>query len=45
MLKVKSLLILRKRNFFATRFIQLKSLLKTYIEVFNKSITIKKDKC
>ncbi len=44
-LKIKSLLTLRKRKAFATRFIQLKSLLKTHIEAFNKSITIKKDKC
>jgi hypothetical protein len=44
-LKIKLLSTLRKRKAFATRFIQLKSLLKTYIKVFNKSITIKKDKC
>jgi hypothetical protein len=44
-LKVKSLLISHKRKTFATRFIQLKFLLKTHIEVFNKFITIKKDKC
>jgi hypothetical protein len=44
-LKVKLLLISHKRKAFAIRFIQLKSLLKTHIEVFNKSITIKKNKC
>jgi hypothetical protein len=44
-LKVKSLLTSHKRKAFATRFIQLKFLLKTYIEASNKSITIKKDKC
>jgi hypothetical protein len=43
-LKVKSLLTSRKRKAFATRSIQLKSLLKTYIEASNKSITIKKNK-
>jgi hypothetical protein len=43
-LKVKSLLTLHKRKAFATRFIQLNFLVKTYIEAFNKSITIKKDK-
>jgi hypothetical protein len=44
-LKVKLLSTSRKRKAFAIRSIQLKSLLKTYIKVFNKSITIKKDKC
>jgi len=44
-LKVKLLLTLRKRKVFAIRSIQLKSLSKTYIEAFNKSIIIKKDKC
>jgi hypothetical protein len=44
-LKIKSLLTLRKRKIFAICFIQLKSLLKTYIKAFNKFITIKKDKC
>jgi len=44
-LKVKSFLISHKRKVFATRFIQLKFLLKTHIEAFNKFIIIKKDKC
>jgi len=44
-LKVKSLLTSHKRKAFAIRSIQLKFLSKTYIEAFNKSITIKKDKC
>ncbi len=44
-LKVKSLSTSRKRKAFATRSIQSKSLSKTHIEAFNKSITIKKDKC
>jgi len=44
-LKVKSLLTSHKRKAFATRFIQSKFLSKTHIEAFNKSITIKKDKC
>ncbi len=44
-LKIKSLSTSHKRKTFATRSIQSKSLLKTYIEAFNKSITIKKDKC
>jgi len=39
-LKVKLLLTLHKRKAFATRSIQLKFLLKTYIEVSNKFITI-----
>jgi len=43
-LKVKSLLTSRKRKAFATRSIQSKSLLKTYIEASNKFITIKKNK-
>ena len=43
-LKVKSLSTSRKRKAFATRSIQLKYLLKTYIKVFNKFIIIKKDK-
>jgi len=44
-LKVKLFLTSRKRKNFATYFIQLKSLSKTYIEAFNKFITIKKNKC
>ncbi len=44
-LKVKLLSTLHKRKAFVTRFIQLKFLLKTHIKAFNKSITIKKDKC
>jgi len=44
-LKVKSLLTSHKRKAFAIRSIQSKSLLKTYIETFNKSIIIKKDEC
>ena len=44
-LKVKLLSTSHKRKAFAIRFIQLKFLSKTYIEAFNKSITIKKDKC
>ena len=44
-LKFKSFLTSHKRKVFATRFIQLKFLLKTHIEAFNKSIIIKKDKC
>ncbi len=44
-LKVKSLLISHKRKVFAIRSIQLKSLLKTHIETFNKFIIIKKNQC
>jgi len=44
-LKVKLFLTSHKRRVFATRSIQSKSLSKTHIETFNKSITIKKDKC
>ncbi len=43
-LKVKSFLTSHKKKAFATRSIQSKSLLKTHIEIFNKFITIKKDK-
>ncbi len=43
-LKVKLFLTSHKRKAFATCSIQLKFLLKMYIEAFNKSITIKKDK-
>jgi len=43
-LKVKLFLTSHKKKAFATRSIQSKSLLKTHIEIFNKFITIKKDK-
>jgi len=44
-LKVKSFLTSHKRKAFTTRSIQSKFLSKTYIEAFNKSITIKKNEC